>query len=136
METRHDQLFDQYVQELRKAKWAAEKWWKELIASETIKIGGQKEALESIKHRWPLGPASHPYVIAILRKYWLACEKLNREISESSNETDSDSDDEEPVSPIIFLCEFLMDGKHEKLAAFIAPLNYWPIGMEDIEANK
>jgi|CXWL01.1.fsa_nt_gi hypothetical protein len=134
METLHDQLFLQYAKELNKAKLAAETWWKELIASEAAKIGGRKEALANVKMRWPLGPASHPYVVAVIRKYWLACEELNKEISESYEK--GNSSDEELVSPIVFLCDFLMDGKHEKLAAFIAPLNYWPIGMEVDKRSK
>jgi hypothetical protein len=132
METQHDILAQQYAEELQNAKLAAELWWKELLASETKKRGGVKEATASIKRRWPLGPASHPYVVAILRKYWLACEALNEEIVANAD----NSGDDEVVSPPIFLCDFLLDGKHEKLAAFIAPLNYWPIGMEDDEGVK
>ncbi len=129
MESPHDKLFDQYAKELTKAKLEAETWWRELVDSETRKIGNPKEATTSIKRRWPLGPASHPYVVAIVRKYWLACDALNEEIDASAD----DSGENEVVSPPVFLCEFLLDGKHEKLAAFIAPLNYWPIGMEDSE---
>ncbi|MHC4328443.1 MAG: hypothetical protein ACYSWW_10020 [Planctomycetota bacterium] len=127
METRHDKLFSQYAKEMQQAKLASEIWWEKLIASDTKKEGSREEAIALVKQRWPLGPASHPYVVAILRKYWLACEKLNQEILESGD----DSGDEESVSPIIFLCDYFLDGKHYKLATFIAPLNYWPIGMED-----
>jgi hypothetical protein len=132
MASRHDRLFDDYVQELRKAKGAAETWWKKLIVAEMRKGGSREEAVSRIKRRWPMGPASHPYVVAVLRKYWLACEKLEQEIIAGKRETD----DEAPIPPSAFLCESLLDGKHTKLAVFISPLNYWPIGnYEDDEVK-
>lgn len=131
METRHDKLFCKYADDMKKAKLASETWWKELIVSETKKVGARDIAIEHIKQRWPLGPASHPYVVAVLRKYWLACEELNQEITNLGD----DSEDDEPESPIIFLCDYFFDGKHDKLAAFIAPLNYWPIGTDDSEES-
>src|SRR5437868_699500 len=72
MPTRHDRLFREYAQELRGARLAAEKWWKSLIASETRKLGNRKEAIRSVSLRWPSGPASHPYVLAVLRKHCTA----------------------------------------------------------------
>jgi hypothetical protein len=125
METRRDRLFIQYAEELGRAKALAERWWNQLIASEAGTAEDLNGAAERLKRRWPLGPAAHPYIVAVIRKYWLACVGLNQEIAASADDSD------EIVSPPVFLCEFLMDGKHEKLAAFIAPLTYWPIGMGD-----
>jgi hypothetical protein len=129
MENSHERLFRAYVRELREAKLAAEAWWKKLIASEMQSSVSRNDALISVKKRWPIGPCAHPFVLAVLRKYWLECEAINRKVSELGDE----AGDEESVSPIIFLCDYLMDGKNEKLAAFIAPINYWPIGTVDGE---
>jgi hypothetical protein len=134
VETNHEELFGDYVSELIEAKEAAEWWWKKLVSSERRRHQDPDASLASLRRRWPMGPASHPYVLAIIRKYWLACDELNEAIELRRAQAIAPvSDDEEPVSPPVFLCEFLLDGEHEKLAAFIAPLNYWPIGMDDDE---
>lgn len=124
MTTRHERLYRAYATELRKAKTATEKWWRQLVASETAKEGAREAALARLEERWPLGPAAHPWVLAVLRKYWIACEQQNREIAALGD----DAGDDEAESPIVFLCEYFLDGKNEKLAVFISPLNYWPIG--------
>jgi hypothetical protein len=78
--TAYDKLFDEYVEELRKAKAFAEAWWDELLAAETKKAGGDAGAAEdAVRRRWPVGPASHPVVIAVIRKYYLACFQLNEQ---------------------------------------------------------
>ena len=131
MENKHNELFLDYAVELESAKDAAESWWKNLLAAEASKRGDRNEATILVGQRWPLGPAAHPRVIAVLRKYWLACDALNHEIMVSGH----DSEDEHVIPPPVFLCEFLLDGKHERLAGFISPLNYWPIGREDDERD-
>ena len=125
MDVTHEQLFVEYAKDLGRAKRAAEAWWQQLMAADATKVGSSKEAAEMVRQRWPLGAASHPYVVAVLRKYWLSCEAINARIDRAPEKSD-----EQEVSPVVFLCEFLLDPEHVKLAAFIAPLNYWPIGQE------
>ena len=127
MDERYEGLFVEYAEELADAKRFVEQWWAELIRRETAQIGSTAEAMERIRRRWPLGPAAHPYVVAVLRKYWFACARISEEVTAA---VDLD-DDGGTVPPPVFLCEFLLDGEHEKLAVFIAPLNYWPIGRLD-----
>lgn len=80
MPTAYDKLFDEYVEELRKAKGVAEAWWDDLLAAETQKAGGDPVAGEAaVRNRWPVGPASHPVVIAVIRKYYLACFEMNEQ---------------------------------------------------------
>lgn len=109
----HEELFAKYVEELREARVLAETWWKGLLNS------AEGSAAAKIRRRWSLGPASHPLVLAVLRKYYLECEALNQEVP----------DDEE--SPMLFVTEWLLDEDTEELAEFIADLTFWPIGVAD-----
>jgi hypothetical protein len=78
--SRHEKLLQQYADELRTAKHFAEQWWAYLQAVERQKMGSQEIADRVLRRRWPDGPASHPRVLAVVRKYWLLCEDLNQAI--------------------------------------------------------
>ena len=153
MPTRHTDLFASYVEELRRAKTNAEAWWRRLVDAESEAFGNRQAALRSIEARWPTGPVAHPRVIAVFRKYWLACEALNREILELEgfpedrraedtphvltpdlDERDESGDTEEgegEVYPHVFVDEWLIGGDDEDLADFIADLTYSPIGRDE-----
>ncbi len=158
MQTRHDKLFGQYVEELRAVKAFADSWWASLLEAEERVIGSADKALISVKERWPAGPASHPRVIALIRKYFLACEALNSNIaamSEISYENSGESvlphsiaegamdqdnlheedllEQEGEVQPGQFLAERLLSSKTMDLAQFVVRLGYWPIGEDEIE---
>ena len=75
--TRHESLFNEYVAALRTSMIAAQAWWTEVIAAETRLVGNDTVARERLDERWPFGAASHPYVIAVFREYFLKCESLN-----------------------------------------------------------
>ena len=123
MPTRHEALFAEYVRELRQAKTAAEEWWVKLLESETQQVRNRQNAVAILKRRWPIGPVAHPYVIAVIRKFFLACEALNEELA--------DSDNEEEVYPHVFVSEWLLDEESEDLADFVSDLSYWPIGLDE-----
>jgi hypothetical protein len=81
MRPAHQQLLEEYVEALRSAKGAAEEWWKALLTSETEKAENRDHALQSLKQRWPYGTAAHPRVLAVIRKYYFACEALNNRLA-------------------------------------------------------
>jgi hypothetical protein len=117
--TPHEKLFEHYVEDLTAAKVVAELWWDRLTAAEEA-TGDPKQAADNLRRRWPYGPAAHPKVIAVLRRYYLACVGLNNELGE---------DDE--VYPDNFTTEWLMDNDTSPLGDFIADLPYWPIGLDE-----
>ena len=108
MPDRHQRLFHAYVQELRQSKDFAEKWWKDLY----------RESGVDAESRWPDGPVSHPKVVAVIQKYYRACETIDRI-------------GDEVVNPNVFLVDWLMEDETEDLADFLAGLSYWPIGLNE-----
>jgi hypothetical protein len=138
----HDELFAEYVKELRAVKDAALAWWAELIAESSSEHGDRAEAV--LRERWPFGPTSHPWVIAVYRAYWLACHRLNREIEATSGEPEEPSDPdagwgedgESPavtIPPNVFAVDMLSGGENEDLYDFILSLMYVPIGTKHEE---
>lgn len=113
---RHRKLFDQYVHDLRRAKEAAEKWWDDLVASEATT--DRNQALESVKRRWPDGPASHPYVIGTIQKYLRACEALNQQLEKN---------DTVPLNH--FSIDWLDSTRTQDVSDFLLDLSYWPMGL-------
>jgi len=134
----HDELFDSYVRELRAAKEASETWWAELVGEATRPDGDGKLAETLVRERWPFGPSSHPWVIAVFRKYWLACHALNEEtgaLAADAEPSDPDAgwgaDTPAPIStvpPRVFTIERLAAPATEELYDFILSLRFVPIG--------
>ena len=148
-------LFTSYVAELSDAKDSAEAWWNQLIKREARGAGSLEAAEARARERWPFGPTSHPYVIRVYRKYFIACEQLNEttlsqaaapdaEPSESDWGTEEGSETESsvpadeqgidepdgPVDPPLLLFEFLY-GRRQDLAEFMMFLVFAPIGEAD-----
>jgi hypothetical protein len=134
MTTRHQELFEKYVDELQEVKSAVSQWWDSLLAQEETILGNHDAAAQSVKQRWPHGPSTHPYVVAVIRKYYFACNSLNEEIEEA--ERDSDSEEEADfIYPHNFVIDSLMEAEHYELAEFVATMPYLPIGL-DPESNE
>ena len=144
-------LVKEYADELRAAKTRAEQWWADLIALTGQGVGSSELAERFVRNRWPDGPASHPWVLAVIRRYWLACEALNEQIEregtlrtqppepeyvlalddDREDETDEeDEDEEQEVYPHVFILEWLMTDEFDDLADFVGTLSYWPIGLD------
>src|SRR5688572_28644854 len=115
MSIRHQQLFAQYVTELSAAKVAVDRWWEVLLRSECAIDDDRKAAKKRISQRWPYGPASHPRIIAVVRRYFLACERMNQEL-EAVDRLD------EVVYAHVLLGHWLADDETEYLADFISDL--------------
>ena len=76
MASTHDDLVNDYIEDLNAARVEVMQWWDGLHQDmpEDLK---PEEKEELIRRRWPAGPASHPRFIAIFRKYFFEVEKLN-----------------------------------------------------------
>ena len=116
--SRHHALFRRYVGELREAVELAEAWWENLIDVEEERTGDRDEAVENVLERHPAGPVSHKPLIGVLRLHWLACSELNEKAAPA-----------ERVSPPELLLSWLAREDQDDLAAFLADLPYWPIGL-------
>jgi hypothetical protein len=120
---KHRALFKEYLAELGEAKETAEGWWGALILAEEERTDDHDQAVENVEERRPVGPSVHGSVIAVVRKYWLACDSLNRLV-----------DRPERVPPEEFVLGRLVDGNHDDFAEFLAGFPFWPIGL-DREGN-
>ncbi len=144
MGPRHRTLQSQYVEELREAKVPIDLWWSALQES-----AGSEGAGDEVLRRWPAGPCSHPRILAVVRKFFLACVRLNDEL-ESEPPPNPDwaephewvGDDEElggqegaeedqPVHPVEMVFDSLMTEPTYDLALFLAPLACWPVGLDE-----
>jgi len=149
--TRHEQLFEDYVTELRACMARAHAWWEELTTDEIASVGDRAAGLRRARQRWPCGPASHPRVLATYRKYFLACESLNEQLrlispTDARVSHQEGPDDEgawgveadESVAP----GEYPIDGwallfdrlyaRHPELAVFLGAMVFRPIGYDPV----
>jgi hypothetical protein len=145
-------LFEQYVDELSKAKKATTAWWRRLISAESAQGLSPQQAEERVRERWPMGPTGHPRVLATYRKFFIACEQLNNAVSAEykkklqeedaqeiggwgvedpdraqSAESSDDWGEESIIDPPRFLVEMLV-GRRDDLAEFMMFLVFSPIG--------
>src|SRR5689334_22133247 len=135
----HEKLFAAYVKELRLVKGEVDAWWSALLDAEAQRVGDRAQAQRELELRWPAGAAAHPRMIAVNRKYYLACNALNERLADEDEDEVDDSDDgdedndegEREVEPVVFMSEWLLDGKNMDLVKFLGRLSYWPIGFDD-----
>lgn len=137
-------LFDQYVVELRAAHAEALTWWERLIEKESARTTDRPRAKNTLRFRWPMGPTAYPRVIAVFRKYFLACTEINNEFWEATEDMDDDAspldgslwgvedeDDESLIEePRVVLFERLED-VDETLARFMDNMVFIPVGADD-----
>ena len=141
--TRHEQLFEQYVAELRDNMRAALSWWDDLLDRETAHVGSRDEAGRRREFRWPFGPPSHPFIIRVYRKYFLLCEELNRQIEAEraldispapptgeeawgNQDPPAEEEREDPIPAWVLLVDMLW-GRHDDLAQFLEGLVFKPV---------
>ena len=109
--------------------------------------GSNSAAARDLRRRWPVGPAAHPRILAIVRKYYLACDRLNKEIRSNRSigieviktyvpdvagtEPDVDHELDQPINPVVLVGKSLFAEGTRDLADIIGKLTYWPIGMND-----
>ncbi len=142
-----DLLFEEYVLELRAAISAANDWWEELNKRASENASSGQEGPKFIEARWPFGPNSHPFVLAVFRKFYLSVVKINEELQTrghsptdtqpSEGDWGSHDDGGEqrfdggvPLAPWVFLIDAL-HGDNEDLVDAIVWLVYQPVGLDE-----
>lgn len=116
----HQEVFGDYVADLRTACDIASKWWEDTVNAQ-VKAGvSRDEAIRVSFNKRSAGPAAHPKVVWIIRLYWLACSKIN-----------SDFVPGQPVYPETFLLKWLVDTGEAELAQLVACMPYWPVGLDE-----
>ena len=112
-------LFEQYRVALREAVAAALAVWQQELAGVAQESRSQKHAIREIWIRFPAGPASDPRLVALIRRYWLLCDGLNREQTT-----------ERMVTPEMFLLGWLVEEREMQLVSVLAGMPYWPMGLD------
>lgn len=137
--SRYEQLFEEYVEELRAVRGEAFAWWEALLAR-NAPDGDIIAAEQRVRPRWPAGPVSHPRVIAVYRKFWLRAARINEEVlarwderasAKRSHRTgwgEQQEPEEGVVKPGALLTENLI-ARDRELYDFIADLVFQPIGV-------
>jgi hypothetical protein len=115
---RHQALFREYREEAEHVTAVALEWWEDTIDAPQGGPPDQKAVREAWECR-PAGPASFPGLVALVRDFWLACDRLNQEVAE-----------DERVPPWTFLLGWLLDGSHEQCVSVMVCMPYWPIGLD------
>jgi hypothetical protein len=116
----HRHLFRLYLQQLQASKAAAESWWNDLITIAMKRIPDRALAEEKIRSERTLGPVASFHVIAVVRKFWLACAAQNAKVEPGQR-----------VAPEEFILNWLIRDHHLELAQFLTGLPYWPMGQDE-----
>jgi hypothetical protein len=119
----HRELFQRYVAELAPVVTEARRTWNAMVERFQEGTGDFEKARRAALMRLPAGPAFDGCFVAVIRKYWLACDALNSQVPP-----------EERVSPQDFLLRWLIDQGYQAAVEVVAGMPYWPIGLDD-EAN-
>lgn len=106
-------LLNDYVGELRSAREDAVRRYEGRLRTWTQRLGSEARAHEKLASGPPLCCAGR--VIAVVRKYWLACDALNRQHPA------------ERIDPREFIVEHLAS-RSPDLARFLRPMPYFPLG--------
>ena len=116
----HRALFERYAAELKPVARRAEAVWDHEVEKLTEQSGDRKLALREQALRMPAGPAARPYLVEIIRRYWLACDALNKNLPV-----------EQAVAPETFLLGWLVNEMPEDPAVkMMATLPHWPMGLD------
>jgi len=116
MHPEYETLLDEYLSELKLARDDALKRVEGRLRTWTQRLGSEARAREQLSQQPPLCTGTR--VIAVVRKYWLACDALNRKYPAHS------------IDPREFLVSWARS-KDPKLADFVSELPYWPIGKDE-----
>jgi hypothetical protein len=118
--SRHRELFAQYKDEVDEVAAEALDWWAETLETHLGPGEHTKEEKLKVWRNRPAGPASFPGFVAIVRDYWLACDRLNHEVPQA-----------ERVPPWTFLLGWLLNNRdYEQVVGVLACMPYWPIGLD------
>ncbi|MBZ9936335.1 hypothetical protein LB518_08520 [Mesorhizobium sp. BR1-1-16] len=116
----HRALFAAYLRDLIDVFAQASETWNASV-EERMEIGVpvDKAILQTIEAKGVAGPAGHPKVVWLVRKYWLACEEENRRSPTSV------------VPHEVFLLEWLIQSGCQDYVILLTAMPYWPIGIDE-----
>lgn len=114
----HRKLFTKYRKDLKKTLADAVEWWEHRTEAFKEELRSTKQARMENWREFPAGPVSDPYTVAVIRKYWLACDELNATAVP-------------PVAPECFLLQWVVDEGDMATAELLSAMPYWPIGLDD-----
>jgi len=134
-----EQLLQSYAAEMRDSKYGAERWWARL--DEAYAAGALSAKPQDL---WPMGPASHPWVIATYRKYFFECLKHNETVRKRGMHVPPHAPEQdwgieraaeraETVEPKTFVLDLLSGGDTNDLYQFLLSLAFVPIGLKGDE---
>lgn len=115
----HRELFDRYVQDMRRAIRGADAWWDAMVRTQQSRGADSVQAQRAVRKLNPVGRVADRAVIATLRKYWLACEEINANLPTGMQ-----------LPPEEFVLGRLVNSPFEDVARFLSDLPYWPMGMD------
>ncbi|RUV32714.1 MAG: hypothetical protein EOQ39_12570 [Mesorhizobium sp.] len=116
----HADLFKQYRIYLQQAFDIAVPWWEAIIDNRQAPDESREDAIQEAFNRRVAGAASSPYVVWVVRKFWLSLETINETLQPG-----------ERVAPDKFLLQWLIDANETELVRLIACMPYWPIGIDE-----
>jgi hypothetical protein len=116
----HQDLFERYCEELRPAAQRATEAWLGELHGWASQGNTPEQAEEEMWATYPAGPAAQPFFVALVRRYWLACDTLNKTTSS-----------ERAVRPEQLMLDWLQSTPGlEELVAVLACMPYWPMGID------
>ena len=120
----HRALFEQYAAEVRPAAQMAEEVWDREVERLFEQCGDKRQAVQEQWIRRPSGPGGRASFVALLRRFWLACDDLNRKVPA-----------DQAVAPESFLLGWLANNVPQDTAVrVLAALPHWPMGL-DLEGH-
>lgn len=147
MGPRHLELLGRYVDELRAAQAEVDRWWGDLSARLLRELGRPEAVVAELQRRWPAGPGVHPRMLAVVRHYFLECDRLNKAIEAAAPVDDPEAINvhefaggeepapEEPeefeMPPRIFVGEGLLSPETNDLAVYLMGMTVLPVGHDE-----
>ena len=117
----HRQLFADYRRALQAVVPEAVAEWNDAIAEGTQEVGNRDEVITILWSRSPAGPAAKGEVIAAVRRFWLACDALNRRSPAAAR-----------VAPEAFVLAWLVAqaGVASDAVQVLCCMPYWPLALD------
>jgi hypothetical protein len=128
------------------ARTDALRWWNDLVGKEAVAGTDRQIAEHRCRMRWPMGPASHPRIIAVYRIYFFEISHINENFAleyESSpdgdqfpdsslweNKVKSNSEEQLYIRDPTELLYNSLEEIDEDLFSFMKSFVFLPIGMD------
>ena len=116
----YKELYDDYNKDMQSTLENASAQWEAKLDT-LIQTGlSEPDAIAALIKKRVAGPADHPMVTWVVRKYWLACDALNRESTSGGW-----------VPPETFVVKWPYDQGRDNFIELLSALPYWPIGLDE-----